>query len=343
MGFTVQEKTMQLSKRFRDLESWYRGIFPDDRELPEMVSGDASFRKFYRCRHGILMDAPPETEKNREFVEYSRLLNSAGVPAPEVIAADSDRGFLLVSDLGTATFAKARTPENEKFLYEKATDLLINMAEVPCDSLAPYDQEFLDREAGICLEWYFEKGEGQALSGDALETFDNMKALWSRVFLEQPVIAVHRDYHSRNIMVLQDGTLAVVDFQDMVRGPVTYDLISLIGDCYHELSPKLREHLIGRAYGNYCHAGFLSGISRDLFERWCDFTMLQRHVKCVGIFRRLYLRDGKSGYLGDIPRVMRYIKSCTDKYRELKPLWDLFSGTEYGCFLEKSEHVCIRQ
>ncbi|WP_019000909.1 aminoglycoside phosphotransferase family protein [Succinimonas amylolytica] len=334
---------MQLSERFRELDSWYRGICPDDMMSLEMVSGDASFRKFYRSRHGILMDAPPETEKNREFMEYSRLLNSAGVLAPEVLAADISRGFLLVSDLGNNTFASVRTSENEKVLYERATDLLINMTRVPCATLPPYDQAFLDREAGICLEWYFEKGEGQSLRGNTLETFDHMKDLWSRVFLEQPVIAVHRDYHSRNIMVLKDGSLAVVDFQDMVRGPLTYDLVSLVGDCYYELSQELRDDLLGRAYDNYSHAGFLSGVSYGHFERWCDFTMLQRHVKCVGIFRRLYLRDGKSGYLKDIPRVMRYIKSCTEKYGELKPLWDLFSGTEYGISVEKSENVCIRQ
>ena len=321
---------METTERFRALEAWYRGLYPDSADPLIMVSGDASFRKFYRCRQGILMDAPPETEKNKEFIELSRLLNAGGVKAPEVLEADLEQGFLLVSDLGNTTLARARNPDNESLLYEKAADLLGNMARIPCSDLPPYDEAFLDREAGICLEWYFAKGEGHPLEGDDLKTFNRMKELWSQAFLEQPVIAVHRDYHSRNIMLLPDGSLAVVDFQDMVKGPLTYDLVSLIGDCYYEMPADLRERILSRAYNMYQDSGLISGVSPELFRKWCDFTMLQRHVKCIGIFRRLFLRDGKSGYLGDIPRVMRYIRSCVSRHEELTPLWDLLRDTEYG-------------
>jgi aminoglycoside/choline kinase family phosphotransferase len=131
-------------------------------------------------------------------------------------------------------------------------------------------------------------------------------------------------------MLLPDGFLAVVDFQDMVRGPLTYDLISLTGDCYYEMPEELRERILSRAYNMYRDCGLISGVSPELFRKWCDFTMLQRHVKCIGIFRRLFLRDGKSGYLGDIPRVMRYIRSCVSRHEELMPLWDLLRDTEYG-------------
>ncbi len=316
-----------MNDRFIELEKWYRASYPSDSEAITMVSGDASFRKFYRAKQGILMDAPPATEKNVEFINLSNLLNKYGISAPVVKKYDLEKGVLLVSDLGNETFAKIRNSDNMENLYFQAVDLLIKFSDVPTDALPVYDQAFILREDNICREWYFEKTRGQVLSGKPKEIFESCENLWLQNDLDMPQIAVHRDYHSRNIMY-KDGNLSVVDFQDMVKGPLTYDLASLLKDCYFRLPKELIKKCIERAWKGYTAKGIITNVSLEKFTKWLDYAALQRHVKCVGIFRRLFLRDNKPGYLGDIPLVIDYIKETSNKYAELNELSSLFQEND---------------
>ena len=324
MGFNVQEEVTVMNSRLQSLEKWYHGLNVNYTSIPELVSGDASFRKFYRVPEGILMDAPPATEKNREFIELSSLYLKNGVRVPRVKAFNLEDGFLLVEDLGSVTFANKRTDENRVSLYNQAVDFLLGMTRVDASGLPAYDGEFILRENGICTEWYFNKSRKVNLSEEESLIIARAGELMIANSLEQPQIAMHRDYHSRNIMITGDDGLALVDFQDTVKGPLTYDLASLLLDCYYELPLPELDGYIERAYGMYCSCGIIPGVSLEKFRRWLFITALQRHFKCAGIFNRLHLRDGKPGYLKDIPLVLKYIDRETSMFDDFRDLRDLF-------------------
>lgn len=312
------------NRRYDELVDWYHSQYSDDDSIA-MISGDASFRKFYRCRNGILMDAPPETEKNNEFIKISNLLQKAEILAPVVIRAELTKGFLLVTDLGNSTIESIRVDSNQDELYCKSIDELIKFARIDSSYLPVYDEEFITRENNICLEWYFNKSKNKYLNQNEQDIFNIATHLMVSNNLAQPQIAMHRDYHSRNIM-LTENQVAVVDFQDMVRGPLCYDLVSLLKDCYFELPLATVEKYTTRAYVMYKNSGLLENVSFEQFTKYVDITGLQRHVKCLGIFNRLCLRDGKSGYLKYIPLVLKYIQNVCCKYPELSEFGKLIIG-----------------
>ena len=312
-----------MNSRYEDLLNWYFNLTKDT-TIPVLISGDASFRKFYRTNNGILMDAPPSTEKNKEFVSLSKLLRKNDVHVPEIYAVDYEKGFLLVEDLGDNTLASIRSDENRLSIYKCAIDYLKKISQVNANELNIYDKDFIVRENLICHEWCFEKSLKLALSNKDKAIISDAENIMVLNDLEQPQIAVHRDYHSRNIMclnncskVLCDKDLALVDFQDMVKGPFSYDLVSLLKDCYYKLPQDELKECLEFAYMMYLELGIITNLSYSQFERYFDITGLQRHYKCLGIFNRLAIRDGKDKYMKDLPLVKEYIMTVTQKYDEL--------------------------
>ena len=268
------------------------------------------------------MDAPPTTEKNEAFLAIRDLLANAGVRVPAVVAADLGRGYLILEDLGNRLLLAELEAGTADTQYRCAMDVLLNMAEVDANTihLECYDGALLAEELGRFPEWFAE-----ALLGQVLEDGERilLQACFDRLIasaLEQPRVLVHRDFHSRNLMPQADGSLGVIDFQDAVLGPVVYDLASLLRDCYIQW-PRSQVECWALAYRDQLAARGLPGGNVDdaTFLRWFDLIGLQRHIKVLGTFARLYLRDGKPGYLDDLPLVTRYVLETAARYAKSEP------------------------
>lgn len=268
------------------------------------------------------MDAPPPNEDVRPFVAVARALLHAGLSVPEVKAEDVARGFLLLTDLGNTHYLAALgTGASPGELYPPAAAALLAMQSAPSLALglADYDREFLAREVGLFPTWFLNRHLGLEIDSAVEALVLQVVDVVAEVFARQPQVFVHRDYHSRNLMVLPRNTPGILDFQDAIRGPVTYDLVSLYKDCYVRWP---REYVVDRVE-SYRQVAMASGInlpSAAEFLRWFDLVGLQRHLKVLGIFARLWYRDGKAGYLTDLPRVLDYVLEVSAGYRELRAL-----------------------
>ncbi len=313
------------------LRQWLEQVLPaaPDSLLP--ASSDASFRRYFRVRckgHSLIaMDAPPQLEDCRPFIHIARRLREAGVNVPEVTAADEQLGFLLLSDFGDIHYLRALTQENADRLYGEALEALLRLQRAPAGDLPPYDRELLWREMELFRDWLCRRLLGldrAALDGARLdETFEDL----TRSALEQPRCFVHRDYHSRNLMLTAEDNPGVLDFQDAVEGPVTYDLVSLLRDCYLDWPRERVEAWALNHHERMCRAGLLPGMPDEgRFLRWFDLMGVQRHLKAAGIFARLWLRDGKPGYLADIPRTLQYIVEIGSRHPETEGLASLVAG-----------------
>ena len=301
------------------------------------ASADASFRRYFRITPAapwrghaslIAMDAPPPTEDCRPFVHVAKLLAAAGVHAPAVLADDLPRGFLLLSDLGDRMYLGALDAASAPQLYADANDALIRWQLATRDgALPPYDEALLTRELNLFPDWYIAKHLGRDLT-------PRQSATLARVFrsildnnLAQPRVYVHRDYHARNLMVA-DPNPGVLDFQDAVCGPVTYDLVSLLRDAYIAWDEERQIDWAVRYWERARKAGLPVGNDFGIFWRDFEWMGVQRQLKVLGIFARLAHRDGKRAYLGDMPRVMAYLRSACERYRALAPLLALIDELE---------------
>lgn len=301
------------------------------------ASADASFRRYFRVtakgRDYIVMDAPPAHEDCRPFIAVARLFAEAGVNVPQVLAQDLDRGFLLLTDLGNTTYLSAldeAAPKQDvaRELYLASNDALIRIQQASRPGVLPdYDRALLTRELMLFPEWYVAKHLGVAMK-------DEQKAILETVFgrllannLAQPQVYVHRDWHSRNLMVSEPNP-GILDFQDAVYGPITYDLASIYRDAYIQWDEEMQLDWVIR-YWEKARAARLP-VREDFGDFWRDFEWMgaQRQIKVLGIFARLYHRDGKDGYLKDMPRVMHYLRKVCERYDELKPLLFLLDGLE---------------
>lgn len=271
------------------------------------------------------MDAPPAREDCRPFVHVAHLLDEAGVHAPRVIAADLARGYLLLSDLGTTTYAAALDPESARSLYSDAIDALIRWQRATRDDvLPPYDEALLARELALFPDWYVAKHLGHALSDAERVSLATVFAALLSNNLAQPRVFVHRDYHSRNLMV--DGErLGVIDFQDALMGPATYDLASLLRDAYIALDEALIDRLIDHYLDRLAAQRHL-WTNRDAFRRLFDFTSIQRNLKAAGRFIYIDRVKGNPKFLADIPRTLGYVKRNLHKYPELFALRKLMGA-----------------
>jgi aminoglycoside/choline kinase family phosphotransferase len=307
--------TSNADLRLQSLERWIAGLpgAPVERILP--ASADASFRRYFRVfRAGggtqVAMDAPPEREGLDAWLRLARILSAAGVQVPEVIAADTEQGFVLIGDLGRQHYLEAVSAgADPEPLYRDAIETLVRIQSAdPAHSteLPPYDRELLMREMELFPEWFLGRHLGLAPGPAERRVIADAFDWLCDEALGQPVVLVHRDYHSRNLLVRAQGNPGVVDFQDAVRGPVSYDLVSLLKDCY-VVWPRPRVlGWIDRYRDRAAAAGIDVGPDRAQFLRWFDRMGLQRHLKVLGIFARLWHRDGKPAYLGDLPRVLDY-------------------------------------
>jgi len=295
------------------------------------ASSDASFRQYFRVATAegpvILMDAPPEFEDSHSFVDIDERLRAAGVNVPRILAADLEQGFLLLGDLGADIYLGQLDADNADRLYGDALDALVAMqAHADHRGLPAYDAELLQREMALFPDWLLERHLGLDLGSAraALSaTFERLEAS----ALEQPRVFVHRDYHSRNLMRTPRDNPGVLDFQDAVAGPVTYDLVSLLRDCYVAWPDERIDGWIVQYRRLARDAGIETGDAMN-FRRWFDLMGVQRHLKASGIFARLYHRDGKTGYLADIPRTWGYIRARFGQYEELAPLAELADRLE---------------
>ena len=296
-----------------------------------VVAGDASNRRYYRTRIGgssyILVDAPPATEKNQAFLAVREVLAQAGIGVPALHAADLDRGYLALEDLGDRLLLAGLQAGAADEPYRDAMELLLQIAAIDTTSVAlpEYDEALLREELGRFPAWFVDALLGQSLAGDEEKllaaTFDKLVAS----ALEQPRVLVHRDFHSRNLMPRDDGSLGVIDFQDAVLGPVTYDLVSLLRDCYIQWPPARVQQWVATYRGLLTSRGLPGGAAApERFQRWFDLMGLQRHIKVLGTFARLYLRDGKPAYLDDLPLVIRYVQEISGKYAGEDPVFAEF-------------------
>ncbi len=314
--------------RLTQLADWLSGL-----QTPATVaaslrpaSADASFRRYFRVdtpdgQTLIVMDAPPPQEDVRPFVKVAELFSATGVSVPAILAQDTERGFLLLSDLGSTTYLQQLSPDTAHKLYIDAIDALILLQVQSRAGVLPvYDRELLHRELMLFPDWYITRHLKATLT-------DAQTADLNRVFdvllannLAQAPVYVHRDYHSRNLMVMSKGNPGILDFQDAVYGPITYDLVSLLRDAYIQWDEELVLDWVIRYWERARRAGLPVSHDVDAFYRDFEFMGLQRHLKVLGIFARLYHRDGKDGYLNDMPMVMDYTRKTAYRYKEFSPL-----------------------
>lgn len=299
----------------------------------ELASGDASFRRYFRLRRvdgitNIVMDAPPENEDCRPFVSIAQHLRELGLNVPVVQEADLEQGFLLLSDLGSEHYLDRLTDSDGERdrLYADALDAVIVMqSRGKRDGLPTYNRGLLLQEMELFREWLLGRHLGLSLDLDEQQMLDRTYELLVANALEQPQVFVHRDYHSRNLLVTPESNPGILDFQDAVIGPVNYDLVSLLKDCYISWPREQVKEWVSEYFTQALEFGIVREEHDEVFLRWFDLMGVQRHLKASGIFARLNIRDGKPGYLKDIPRTLNYIQEIAPEYPELEQLVELVS------------------
>ena len=293
----------------------------------ERASGDASFRRYLRLHVAgaptrIVMDAPPATEKRNTpmWLEVAARLRDAGLNTPEVFAQDLEQGFLLIGDLGTRPYLDELDEKTVDSLYADALDALLSMqTKVSSEQLPVLDEAWLTMELELMPEWFLQRHLGHALRCDEWDVIELAFRTLINSAQAQPQAFMHRDFHSRNLMITDAQNPGIIDFQGAMRGPIIYDLASLLRDCYIAW-PQARIDVWVEDYRQrLVHAGFVHA-DATTFGRWFDLIGLQRHIKVLGIFCRLWYRDGKPGYLKDLPLVLHYVVSVARRYPELNEL-----------------------
>ena len=315
-----------MDQRLALLRQWVAGTL----DLPVAdiapASADASFRRYFRLRLAdgttrIVMDAPPSQEDCRPFIRIAGWLGGLGLHVPQVLAADEARGFVLLSDLGTRTYLEALDGDSADALYGDALDALLVLQRDftdPGGRLPPYDEDLLREELDLFTRWLLARHLGLELPAPVRRTMEAAFDALVANALDQPQVAVHRDYHSRNLMVSAPNP-GILDFQDAVCGPLTYDLVSLLRDCYIRW-PAERVAAWRDDYHRRAREAGLTTAGTDTFRRWFDLMGVQRHLKAAGIFARLWHRDGKPGYLPDVPRTLGYVVEAAREHEVLRGL-----------------------
>ena len=329
---------MNPEKRYQLLKRWAIETLDSSQIEINPINSDASFRNYYRVSdHSgttyVIMDSPPDKENNEQFIFISELLTKMEIPSTVVYAKDLSMGFFILSDLGPATLLDrnmdTRIKTKREKLYNEAINILLLIQKNGnnfVDQLPVYDLELLETEMNLFLDWYCIKELG--ISAAQLNEFNLGKSFkyLSESALKQVQVFAHRDYHSRNIMISKRGELGIIDFQDAVLGPITYDLVSLLRDCYIELSENEIRHWLEVVYQRLINENLLH-ISYEKFEVDFDLMGCQRHLKAIGIFSRLKHRDGKPNYMKDVPRTLGYLKKISKKYDVLEPLNNFVNST----------------
>ncbi len=313
-----------------DLTQWVEQRLGEQGIGVTAASSDASFRRYFRITAGggsyIVMDAPPDKEDTGPYVQVSNRLFEIGLNVPEILDSDDTQGFLLLTDLGTKTYLGQLTPQTVERLYGDALGALIVLQTgtyTDPNGFPDYDDLLLMEEMELFRYWYVGRHLKQSLTASQHRTLDDMFSLLLDSAKAQAKVWVHRDYHSRNLMVTPTNNPGILDFQDAVSGPVTYDLVSLLRDCYI-CWPKERVEEWAKGYQNLARqSGLPVGDDEQRFIQDFDWMGVQRHLKVLGIFSRLSYRDGKTSFLDDLPQVYRYLIEVCGNYPDLKPLHSL--------------------
>ncbi|WP_455222413.1 aminoglycoside phosphotransferase family protein [Kaarinaea lacus] len=324
-----------MPQRLAQINDWLQNQLQLSNYDIAPASSDASFRRYFRITAKdktfvnyqvaslIVMDAPPFQEDTGPYIRMAKLLTGIGLNVPRVLEENTEQGFLLLSDLGSTQYLSILDANNVAPLYKDALSALLALqTQGPREQgeLPGYDRALLQRELEIFREWYLQKHLGLRLSQQQESIINNAFELLINVALEQPVVCVHRDYHSRNLMQTDKNNPGILDFQDAVIGPVTYDLVSLLKDCYISWPRKQVESWALGHKKELENAGIITAMDNSQFLRWFDFMGAQRHLKATGIFARLDQRDGKPEYLNDIPRTLSYVIDVSGRYDELQDL-----------------------
>ncbi|MFA6986144.1 MAG: phosphotransferase [Arenimonas sp.] len=315
---------MPLTSRERSRLTWTRLVLDDPTLDLERASADASFRSYWRTQSGgqtwIVMDAPPEQEDIRPWLDIAQRLNAAGLHAPHVHAADAELGFVLMSDLGGRLYLPELNQGSAKSLYGDALDaLLVMQTKIDSSDLPPYDEQRLVAEMELLPEWFLQRHLGYTPECEEWDVIESAFRALVDSAQRQEQVFVHRDYHSRNLLICESNNPGILDFQDAVRGPITYDLVSLLRDCYIAW-PDEDVYRWAEEYRLKLVAAGVTQVDAATFRRGFDLIGLQRHIKVLGIFCRLWYRDGKRGYLNDLPLVWQYTKQIGSRYEETAPL-----------------------
>lgn len=327
--------------RLDALRAWLTQLPADLALMPATLrpaSADASFRRYFRLDAGsaaggtlIAMDAPPEREDSRPFVQVAQLLLDAGLNAPRIVAQDLTQGFLLLTDLGTQTYLhvlSANSPAEPAPLFSAAIDALVRWQQATRPGvLPPYDAALLNRELSLFPDWYIARHLQHTLTDSQRAVLERTNALLVAAALKQPAVYVHRDYMPRNLMISTPAP-GILDFQDAVTGPITYDIVSLMRDAFISWDEEQVIDWTVRYWERARKAGLPVGEDFGEFYRDFEWMGLQRHLKVLGIFARINYRDGKPQYLADTPRFISYVRAVTQRYGALKPLANLVDELE---------------
>ncbi|WP_166263419.1 aminoglycoside phosphotransferase family protein [Marinobacter caseinilyticus] len=318
-----------MDTRLQALTRWIHQHPGFDQAQLAPVSGDASFRRYFRATgltgtdasSVIAMDAPPAHEDCRPFVAIARHWRNQGVSVPDILAQDLEQGFLLLEDFGDDLMLGQLTAQNADAIYRHAMAELCRIQHIqdhPDCPLPPYDTALLDREMALFPDWLITQQLGIELSSHDHCMLDSVFSFLRESALAQPEVTVHRDYHSRNLLMRPGNPVpGVIDFQDAVKGPVTYDLVSLLKDCYVRWPEERRGQWLEH-YRTISREAGLHHADPDTFRQWFELMGMQRHLKAAGIFARLAIRDGKTGYLADIPRTVQYLVEASERQAALR-------------------------
>lgn len=315
-----------MNLRENSLQEWVQKTLDQPSVQLQAMQNDASFRRYFRVflldrSTYIAMDAPPDKENSKPFVDIAQRLFQAGLNVPEIKAIDFEQGFLLLTDLGDQLYLPVLKENNLTQINQLYSDALAALATMQVcantDNLPLYDEKLLRFEMSLLPDWFIEKHLNVSLNNTEKNQLNQCFDLLVQNSLKQPQVFVHRDYHSRNLLIHPRHNPAILDFQDAVKGAVTYDLVSLLKDAYISFPREWIEEKVFGYHQLATQMGIISNVSEKEFLKWFDWMGLQRHIKVAGIFARLYHRDGKAGYLKDIPLVLKYIIETADLYPEM--------------------------
>ncbi len=325
---------MMNDSRFLLLQDWIENTLNWNNAVIEVASADASFRRYFRIHYNrkgqnktfIAMDAPPDKEDTRPFIDITNRLLKTGVHAPEIIAEQTDLGFLMLEDLGSIPYQDELTNEAADELYQEALEALVTLQKTDTTGLPQYDTTLLHEEMALMPEWFLKVHLGIELSASQTKVIEQSFADLIKAIKTQATGFVHRDYHSRNLMKVAENNPGIIDYQDAVKGPLSYDVVSLLRDCYIVWpQSKVNEWALG--YKSIAtEAGLLPTTTDTEFLKQFDLMGLQRHIKVLGIFARLNHRDGKAHYLEDLPLTLSYVLKIGKHHPETAPLVELFKA-----------------
>ncbi len=320
---------MKSDARLQAIKSWLASDLGIQNIKIEVASADASFRRYFRLvstekvadvKSWIIMDAPPDKEDCRPFIVIAKLIEASGVQAPHIFDFNEPQGFMRLSDLGSIAYLDRLNNETVNVLYTDAIQAIVKMQTIQAD-IPTYDEKLLQFEMSLFSDWFIAQHLNLKLDESQKNIIEQTFSFLTESALQQPTVFVHRDYHSRNLMLTEKSNPGVIDFQDAVNGPPTYDLVSLIKDCYIAWPREKQLQWIDQ----FLEMSRLK-IDRQQFIKQLDLMGMQRHLKAIGIFARLNYRDGKSGYMKDIPRTLAYVVDVCQRYAELESFSNLLSS-----------------